>query len=286
VSPSTHRQRFATAARGPEPDLGLLCLLLGAEADPSLDDAGIATALRVLDRLAGEVSRLLADEAPADRTPQSWAAALRAVLGTRHGFHGRAADYGRLDSSLLHAVLRRRRGLPILLSVVWLEVGRRAGAPVYGMALPGHFMVGVGTPDGHHVLADPFTGGTEVSSAEAAARTAQATGRVPRDGLGAVEHHAARTLDVVARVLNNIRVWAAERPEQSAVALWAVELALLLPRHPARLRLDHAKLLVERGEFARGATELEEYAEVVAAVDREAAAALRRQARAARALLN
>jgi hypothetical protein len=61
---------------------------------------------------------------------------------------------------------------------------------------------------------------------------------------------------------------------------------MLLPRHPARLRLERARLLVERGEFARGAAELEEYADVVAAVDRSAAGVLRRQARAARALLN
>lgn len=96
----------------------------------------------------------------------------------------------------------------------------------------------------------------------------------------------AAPLDVVARVLNNIRAWAAARPEQSAVGLWAVELALLLPAHAARLRYERAVLLVQRGEFAAGAGELEAYAEVVEAVDEAVAEEVRGEARTARAMLN
>ena len=84
------------------------------------------------------------------------------------------------------------------------------------------------------------------------------------------------------RILNNIRAWAAPRPERSDVALWAVELSLLLPAHPARLRYDRAQLLVRSGDFLAGAAELEEYAEVVGAVDRRRRT-IRRPARAARA---
>ena len=68
--------------------------------------------------------------------------------------------------------------------------------------------------------------------------------------------------------------------------LWALELSLLLPSHPARLRYEWARLLVQRGEYVRGAAALEEYAEVVAGVDAGAAEKVRRQAGAARALLN
>jgi hypothetical protein len=70
------------------------------------------------------------------------------------------------------------------------------------------------------------------------------------------------------------------------VALWAVDLSLLLPSHPARLRYERARLLVRRGEFAAGAAELEAYAEVVGAVDAAAAERVRAEASAARALLN
>jgi regulator of sirC expression with transglutaminase-like and TPR domain len=223
--------------------------------------------------------------------------ALRELLGERYGFHGSPADYQRLESSLLHEVLRRRRGLPILLSVVWMEVARRAGAPVYGVALPGHFVVGFGptrhpatAPQGaslsaffqQQVLVDPFDGGRVLTGRDAELLVAGATG-APLDASMLVP---AEPLDVVLRILNNIRAWAAARPERTDVGLWAVELSLLLPSHPARLRYERAQLLVQRGDFVQGAAELEAYAEVVGAVDEGAAERVREQALAARARLN
>jgi hypothetical protein len=65
-----------------------------------------------------------------------------------------------------------------------------------------------------------------------------------------------------------------------------VELALLLPHRPARLRFDRAQLLVRTGDIARGAAELEAYADVLDEAEPTPATAVRRQARAARALLN
>ncbi|TXS54079.1 hypothetical protein EAO75_03700, partial [Streptomyces sp. uw30] len=145
------RRRFAEEARSERPDLSMLCLLVGAEADGTLDESGMDCAQVRLDELAGQLPFRPGG-------PRAWATALRELLGERYGFRGCAADYQRLESSLLHQVLVRRRGLPILLSVVWLEVARRAGAPVYGVALPGHFVVGFGAAD-EQVLADPFDGG-------------------------------------------------------------------------------------------------------------------------------
>ncbi|MCM2389091.1 transglutaminase-like domain-containing protein [Streptomyces albipurpureus] len=275
-----HRERFAEEARSERPDLSLLCLLLGAVADPRLGDAGVDAAQMELDRLAG----LLPYGA---KSPRGWATALAALLGDRLGFHGSPGDYQKLESSLLHEVLRSRRGLPILLSVVWIEVARRAGAPVYGVALPGHFVVGFGDPQelggpDARVLADPFGGGAPLTGPDAERLVVGATGTP-------IEPSAlspAQPLDVVLRVLNNIRAWAAVRPERSDVGLWAVELSLLLPSHPARLRYERAQLLVQRGDFLTGAAELDAYAEVVAAVEPSAAEALRGRARAARARLN
>lgn len=268
------RRRFADEARAERPDLALLCLLVAAEADPALDTHGIDTAQIELDRLAGLLPYGLRDG-------RAWASALAELLGERYGFEGAPADYRRLESSLLHEVLRRRRGLPILLSVVWIEVARRAGAPVYGVALPGHFVVGFGDP-AERVLADPFAGGRPLTDQDAELLVTSATGE--RWEPASLE--PARPLEVVLRILNNIRAWAAARPEQMAVALWAVELSLLLPSHPARLRYEHAQLLVRAGEFLRGAEEMEEYARVVEEIEPAAAEAVRHSARAARALLN
>ncbi|MBF8172052.1 transglutaminase family protein [Streptomyces olivaceus] len=279
------RRRFAEEARSERPDLSALCLLVGAEGDGSLDEAGLGAAQVELDRLAGELPFR-------PGTPRAWAEALRDLLGERYGFHGVGADYRRLESSLLHAVLRRRRGLPILLSVVWMEVARRAGAPVYGVALPGHFVVGFGAEPGlaggveERVLVDPFDGGRLLSGDDAEALVAGATGTTGAAGLTSSMLEPAAPLDVVTRVLNNVRAWAAGRPEQSAVGLWAIELALLLPSHAARLRYERARLLVERGEFLAGAGELEAYAEVVGVVDEAGAERVRGEARVARAMLN
>ncbi|MEU8527251.1 MULTISPECIES: transglutaminase-like domain-containing protein [Streptomyces] len=271
-------QEFAEEARTERPDLARLCLLVGAALDPDVTQADLDEAEIELDRLSG----LLPYGA---RPPRAWAAALGELLGAREGFHGVSADYQRLESSLLHHVLRRRRGLPILLSVVWMEVARRAGAPVYGVALPGHFVVGIGDPHApmpEQVLTDPFAGGRGMTGTDAELLVAGATGET----LDPSMLLPADPLDIVRRILNNIRSWAAPRPERSDVALIALDLALLLPSHPAHLRYERAQLLVRRGDFLTGAAELELYAEVVSAVEPTAADRIRSRARAARAMLN
>ncbi|WP_328915901.1 MULTISPECIES: transglutaminase-like domain-containing protein [unclassified Streptomyces] len=287
------RERFGAAAREERPDLAELCLLIGAEADPALDGVPTDLAQIELDRLAGLLPYGLV-------TPAQWAQGLRRVLGTPEadesgpdgpaaggsgahaGFHGSPGDYQRLTSSLLQEVLRRRRGLPILLSVVWIEVARRAGAPVYGVALPGHFVVGFGDPEGEHVLVDPFAGGRVLTPEDTELLVTSTTGTALAPGMLT----PADPLDIVQRILNNIRAWASPRPERRPVQLWALDLTLLLPRHPAKLRYERAQLLVQMGDFLGGAAELEEYAKVIAAFDPESAEPIRRQARAARALLN
>lgn len=253
--------------------------------DGTAGQAEYTAADRLVDEGQAELDRL-AGMLPYERgrTPRQWARALEKLLGDRLGFRGAASDYQRLESSLLPRVLRRRRGLPILLAVVWTEVARRAGAPVYGVALPGHFVVGFGDPSGDHVLADPFDGGSTLSDSGLDALVAGATGG--RGRVSAASLQPAGPLETVLRVLNNIRAWAGGRPEQSATHLWAVELSLLLPHHPGTLRFERAQLLVERGDFVGGAREMEEYADVVAAMEPNAAENIRRAARAARARLN
>ncbi len=283
------RERFAAAAREERPDLAELCLLIGAEADPALDGPPADLAQIELDRLAGLLPYGL-------RTPMEWALALQRVLGDGHGFHGTPADYGRLSSSLLQEVLRRRRGLPILLSVLWIEVARRAGANVHGVALPGHFVVAfgdpadpVGTTDppgtadlSSLVLVDPFQGGRVLRGEDAETLVAGATGGPLKPEMLL----PADPLDVVQRVLNNIRAWAGGRPEHRPVQLWALDLILLLPRHPAKLRYERARLLVTMGDYLGGAAAMEEYAEVIGSFDPESADAIRVRARSAKAHLN
>lgn len=242
------RARFAAAVRSDVVDLGLACALIAVEADPSVDPDAVLVGL---DELA---ARLPTAGTGSDR--------LRAVLGE---FHGDAADFTDLRASLLPEVLRRRRGLPILLSVVWLEVARRAEIEAFGTSLPGHYVVGIGDPEGTHSVVDPFQGGRPVALA------------------GPVAHWTE--IPTVLRILTNVRTWAGSA-DRIRTALWATELALLLPGHPAELRAEHGRLLARTGDYLHGAEELDAYADVVEPLDPEVATAVRREARMARARLN
>ena len=135
---------------------------LAATADPSLEDLALSIAAEFrsvddedaharLDALGEEMTSALRGL----RTPRAQAHAVSAVLGDRHGFEGDKKRYDRPENSMLDLVLQTRRGLPILLSVIYVEVGRRAGLPLGGVGLPGHFVVGhFGSRP--PVLLDPF----------------------------------------------------------------------------------------------------------------------------------
>ncbi len=84
--------------------------------------------------------------------------ALQRVLAAEEGFRGNEGQYHAPENSFLNLVLERKLGLPISLSVVYLEVARRSGIPLYGVSFPGHFVVGCDVEGGKLVM-DPFDGG-------------------------------------------------------------------------------------------------------------------------------
>ncbi|HEX5133774.1 MAG TPA: transglutaminase-like domain-containing protein, partial [Thermoanaerobaculia bacterium] len=84
--------------------------------------------------------------------------ALRAVLFTDEGFQGDQETYDEPENSSVASVLTRRRGMPITLSIVTVEVARRAGIRLAGIGLPGHFVVG-GADLPEDTYLDPFDGG-------------------------------------------------------------------------------------------------------------------------------
>jgi len=88
--------------------------------------------------------------------------ALRQVLVTEEGFQGSASVFNNSAGTLLNRVMDTRRGLPVALSVVWLDVARRLDWPMHGVGLPGHFIVSYDT-DGQRILIDPFNQGALLS---------------------------------------------------------------------------------------------------------------------------
>lgn len=145
-------QSFADLARLDSPHLDQLALAISAELRPTDHDYALAE----LDRLAG-----LVVDAGLGGDPHEQLAVLEDVLGRREGLIGDTDDYDHPDNSMLDLVLSRRRGLPILLSVVWVEVGRRLGMPLRGVGLPGHYVAGW-FGDGDPILVDPFRGGAVI----------------------------------------------------------------------------------------------------------------------------
>lgn len=100
---------------------------------------------------------------------------LRRVVSIREGLGGDIDNYYDPRNSFLNEVIDRRKGIPITLAVVWIEVGRRAGIDVQGVALPGHFLVFAGGQ-----LVDPFHGGEAIGADEAAVLVAENYGGAPR----------------------------------------------------------------------------------------------------------
>ena len=272
------RDRFASLVRSAPVDLGEACLLIASEADAELS---VREWLDALDTLAAGMNVFLPDF-PA--TPRDHAEAMRAYLGDKCGFAGQPLDYRELRSSLLHEVLRRRRGLPILLSVVWLEVARRSGISAYGIGAPGHFLVGIGEP-GACVVVDPFNGGVPVDADDIAMLVEDAAGVPLHPG----HLDPSTPVEILQRILTNIRAGASQDPlavEGTRTSLWAVELSLLLPHHPLALRREHGEALMRVGEFTRAADELDIFAEAVSLTDPTGAAEATRLARMSRSRLN
>ena len=143
---------------------------LASERDPSLGELALALAGELgdvdADGARAELDHLGAELAPAAGTgPAAELDALREVLSVRQGFTGNREDYDDPDNSMLDLVLERRTGLPILLSIVYVEVARRAGILLAGVGLPGHYVAGH-FGQSPPLLLDPFNGGAPIALAE------------------------------------------------------------------------------------------------------------------------
>lgn len=107
--------------------------------------------------------------------PQALVAHLHEVLFEEEGFVGNTDDYYNVANSYLPAVLESKRGLPIILSLIYKSVAERLGLRAWGVGLPGHFIAGIEV-DGTEMLVDPFAGGTILTRDEAYTRYVEILG--------------------------------------------------------------------------------------------------------------
>lgn len=142
------RREFAAVAAAAEPDLETGSLLLSRFAYP---DARPQTYVSWLDRVAGQVN----DELPSDADMTMTFQRLNSHLFQALGFCGNEGRYYDPDNSYLSRVIDTRRGVPISLSVLYLLLAKRLRLPVYGVATPGHFLVGF-RAGGESCYLDPY----------------------------------------------------------------------------------------------------------------------------------
>ena len=150
-------ERFMRIVCGPDEEINLAeaALLIASEEYRDLD---IAAYLARLDDMAATLKRRLRP----DISPADTIIALNRFLFDEQGFSGNAADYYDPRNSFLNEVLDRKRGIPISLALVYIEIGRRIGLPVQGVSFPAHFLVKCQLREGTVVL-DPYAKGVSLS---------------------------------------------------------------------------------------------------------------------------
>jgi regulator of sirC expression with transglutaminase-like and TPR domain len=166
------------------------------------------------------------------------------------GLRGNDDDYYDPRNSYLNAVIDRRLGLPIALSVLYIEMARRVGLPAFGVGLPGHFIVGLEDP-GESCLLDPFHGGMLLTRDDAAALVRNVTGFGGPLDPGWLK--PVRVQDILIRMLLNLRGSYLRREDWSAAILVLERLRLLQPKEAGHLR--DMGLICQRSGALRRATE-------------------------------
>ncbi len=203
--------------------------------------------------------------------------AVSTLLFDRLGFRGNGEDFTDPRNSYLDEVLDRRVGIPISLSLVMMEVGRRAGVAVEGIGMPGHFLVRA-----EGVLRDPFRGGRRLEVADCELLFHALQGRAAPFSPALLEPVGPRA--ILARMLANLRHSYSERRDPAALA-WVVRLRIAIPGVSPSELADLARLQAEMGRFREAAQAIDDLA-AIGVADPDDAARLRSRASALRARLN
>ena len=241
------RDRFTTLAalRSDAIPLGEAALLIAAEEYPDLD---VGAYLARIDALADEI-REEVDNAEDARTAGT---ALTAFLYQHENFRGNEDDYYDPRNSFLNEVLDRRRGIPITLSILYMEVGARLGLTVRGIGLPGHFLVKL-SDAGTYV--DPYSGQVDLGESDCADRVSAIHGGAVSLEPTAFEPQSHR--QILTRVLTNLRVIYRSRDDLPRARAALDRLILLNPGAGQPYR-DRAEILARAGEYRLAMNDLEQ----------------------------
>lgn len=240
---------FVEMVQRPFPNLPQAALLIAKElAYPQLN---IPEQLRLLDDLADRAAkRVRLNDSIAIR-----AELLSDFLFKEEQFRGNTAVYDDPRNSYLNDVLKRRLGIPITLSLLYLAVAERLQLPAFGVGLPGHFIVGVEV-QGTALFFDPFHGGGRLSAADCARLvelTVGYTGAFQDEWLTAVPPH-----DILARMLNNLRIIFTQRHQWPEAIAVVDRMRQIQPENPQHLR-ELGVIYYQLGQMRQAANFLDAY---------------------------
>ena len=172
-------------------DLETGAFLIARSAYPDLDRARYSA---IMDGMAAEVADRLGQKASGEEAVKT----INRYLFVEQGFSGNTNKYYDVDNSYLNKVLERRTGIPISLSTVYMLIGKRLGLPLYGVGMPGHFLVKYETGR-YRIFVDSFNGGALLTQRDCARFLDQA-------GYGFDERYLQKTTarSILIRMIKNL----------------------------------------------------------------------------------
>ncbi len=227
-------------------DLARAALLIAATEYPSLS---IERELFRIDEIAEGIAPRMDDDAPLYQLNT-----LSEYLFDELKFAGNHTNYHDPRNSFLNDVIERRVGIPITLSLLYVEVGKRLGVPLLGIGMPGHFIVR--HRDESDVFVDPFHGGILLSEDECAERVKQATqGALTWDRSYL---QPVRSREFIARMLRNLKVVYLQRRNYERVLATIDRVIALLPQDAVEFR-DRGVVNYRLGNYTDALEDLHVY---------------------------
>ncbi len=251
---SIARQQFYREISQPDTqiDVARAALYIALEEYPGLD---VDEYVNALDTMAADVG----DRLPPEPYPLRVIQAINRYLFDDLGFSGNQENYYDPDNSYLNRVIERRTGIPITLSLVYLEVAKRIDFPMVGIGMPGHFLI---RPDREdiEIFVDPFSGGDILFVQDCKDRINQLFG-------GTVEFRseflqAVSSRQFLVRMLSNLKAIHLNRGEMSHVLAAIDRMLLLFPNTPYEQR-DRGLIYYQVGRWIEARQDLENYLDLM-----------------------
>lgn len=211
-----------------EIDLAEAALIIACDEYPSLS---VNQYLCQIDQYALDIAERLDDNSDAETIIST----LNDYLFNEQGFRGNMEDYYDPRNSLLNDVIDRRCGIPISLSIIYIETGRRLGLDLEGVSFPGHFLVRFNVGSGTIIL-DPFFGGISLSEDELEFRLSRLGDYEAQDPLEELLEPASNR-SILERVLRNLRGIYMQNATHDKALSTSNKIINLMPHNPQEYRL-------------------------------------------------